>query len=153
MEAAALAVSAVALVVAAVAYWRQVTWARVAADAQERLAQLEGERRDDELRQREQARMHARFEREGNRLYFIVENHSEQATAHDVNATLAAAAGLLGVVPRLLEMPFPTTIGPKSEIRVPAERRAGTVSNCNVTVTWWDDVGNQRQQTYNVATK
>jgi hypothetical protein len=147
VDAAALAVSLAALVVSALA----IRWAREGARAQHRLAEIEHERRQDELRHRNQANLHARFERTGKSMRFIVENLGD-ATARDVTPTIAPAPGLQGEAPRLNEVPFPATIDPGGQISALSIPFAGMAFACHVTLTWLDDAGNHRERTLHVST-
>jgi hypothetical protein len=149
MALAALVVSIVALLVSALAYWRQVKWARIAGRAQVRIAAIEGERHTTALLERMRAALSVEFEPVGTDRHKLVVRNDGPATAHGVTIDLAPRATphgrrwppRSGVAPALLNSPFPATISPRAEATVLLNENLATVTQLTGTLKWADGEG------------
>jgi hypothetical protein len=146
---AALVVSILALLVAALAYWRQVKWARIAGRAQVRIAAIEGERPTTALLERMRAALSVEFEPVGTGGHMLVVRNEGPATAHGVTIDLAPRAAprgrrwplRAGVAPELLNSPFPATIYPRAKATAPLNETLATVTQLSGTLKWTDGEG------------
>ena len=139
---AALVLSILALLVSALAYWRQVKWARIAGRAQVRIAASEGERPTTALLERRRAALSVEFEPVGTGGHMLVVRTEGPATAHGVTIDLAPRAAPLGrrwplrsgVAPELLNSPFPATICPRAKASVLLNENLATVTQLRGTL-------------------
>jgi hypothetical protein len=141
----AVVVAAVALVVSGVIAWRQVVWGRRAANAQERLTLIEAGRDETAATDRTRAQVTVRYVKERdnkNRVhtYLVVENYGD-APARDVILELVSRDDSTGSLPRLALVPFPATIGARSDIRLIASSAMGTAAYCDAVLRWHDGAG------------
>jgi hypothetical protein len=146
---AALVVSSLALLVSALAYWRQVKWARIAGRAQVRIAAIEGERPSTALLERMRAALSVEFQPVGTGGHMLVIRNEGPATAHGVTIDLAPRAAPIGrrwplrsgVAPELLNSPFPTTICPRARATALLNETLATVTQLTATLKWTDGEG------------
>jgi hypothetical protein len=146
---AALVVSILALLVSALAYWRQVKWARIAGRAHVRIAAIEGERPTTALLERMRAALSVEFEPVGTGGHMLVVRNEGPATAHGVTIDLAPRAAprgrrwplRSGVAPELLNSPFPATICPRAKATVLLNENLATVTQLTGTLKWTDGEG------------
>jgi hypothetical protein len=146
---AALVVSMLALLVSALAYWRQVKWARIAGRAQVRIAAIEGERPTTALLERMRAALSVEFEPVGTGGHMLIVRNEGPATAHGVAIDLAPRAAPLrrgwplrsGVAPELLNSPFPATICPRAKATALLNENLATVTQLTATLKWTDGEG------------
>jgi hypothetical protein len=146
---AALVVSILALLVSALAYWRQVKWARIAGRAQVRIAAIEGERPTTALLERMRAALSVEFQPVGTGGHMLVVRNEGPATAHGVTIDLAPRAAPIGrrwplrsgVAPELLNSPFPTTICPRARATALLNETLATVTQLTATLKWTDGEG------------
>jgi hypothetical protein len=149
----ALVVSILALLVSALAYWRQVRWARIAGSAHVRIAAIEGERDTTALLERMRAVLSVTFEPVGTRNRMLVVRNEGPATAHGVTIDLAPRAAppgrrwplRTGVAPELLNSPFPATICPRAQAAALVNENLATVKQLTGTLKWMDGEGSHEE--------
>jgi len=149
----ALVVSILALLVSALAYWRQVRWARIAGRAHVRIAAIEGERDTTALLERMRAALSVGFEPVGTDSRMLVVRNDGPATAHGVTIELAPRAAppgrrwpmRSGVAPEMLDSPFPATIFPRSEATALLNESLATVTQLRGTLKWMDGEGSHEE--------
>lgn len=148
----ALVVSILALLVSALAYWRQVRWARIAGSAHVRIAAMEGERDTTALLERMRAVLSVTFEPVGTRNRMMVVRNEGPATAHGVTIDLAPRAAppgrrslRTGVAPKLLNSPFPATICPRAQAAALLNENLATVRQLTGTLKWMDGEGSHEE--------
>jgi hypothetical protein len=143
MAGAALAVSIFALLVsalAALAYWRQVKWAKVAASAQAQLAAIEEARHTTDVVERERATLSVHFEPVGTNSHMLVVRNEGPATASHV--TIDLAPRIEGdVAPEMRDSSFPATIAPDAEATAFLSESLTTTTQLIGTIKWTDDEG------------
>ena len=153
MALAALVVSILALLVSALAYWRQVRWSRVAGRAHVRIAAIEGERDTTALLERMRAALSVTFEPAGTGRRMLVVRNEGPATAHGVTIDLAPRAAppgrrwplRSGVAPELLDSPFPATISPRAKATALLNETLATVTQLTGTLKWMDGEGSHEE--------
>jgi hypothetical protein len=148
---AALVVSILALLVSALAYWRQVKWARIAGRAQVRIAAIEGQRDTTALLERMRAELSVEVEPVGMNSHRLVVRNEGPATAHGVTISLAPRAAhrvtisrarrATGVAPELINSPFPATISPRAGATALLSENLATVTQLTGTLKWADGEG------------
>jgi hypothetical protein len=143
MAGAALVVSIVALVVSGLAYWRQVKWARVAAEAQARLAEIEAERHTVDLTEQQRARLSVVFEPVGTDSHMLVIRNNGPATARDVTIDLESRAP--GDAPGFRDSPFPATIPAGADAAAHLDESLATATLLTGTLQWTDDTGDNEE--------
>jgi hypothetical protein len=131
---AAFVVSLVAVAVSTGA----VVWTKVAADAQRRLTEIEGARYGVEVTDRGRALLTARLVSDDGGTHLDVENYG-MAPARDVTLELVARDSR--EAPRLMDVPFPATIGARTEVCLRAETSMNTAPYSDPVLRWRDAAG------------
>jgi hypothetical protein len=151
---AALVVSILAMLVSALAYWRQVKWSKIAGSAQVRIAAIEGERPTTALLERMHAALHVEFVPVDTGSHMLVVRNEGPATAHGVTIDLAPRGAppgrrwplRSGVAPELLNSPFPATICPRAKATALLNETLATVTQLTGTLKWTDGEGAHQEQ-------
>ena len=132
---AALGISLVALVASIGA----VIYTRMAGLAQRELTRIERDRRADEVRQKSEAQLIARFENTGEDRQFVIENIG-MARAEHLTVTVSAADDEKRVEPRIIGE-FPPSLGAGGRFTLPAVASWQGARRCDVTFSWSDGTG------------
>jgi hypothetical protein len=151
---AALVVSILALLGSALAYWRQVKWAKIAGSAHVRIAAIEWERPTTALLERMCAALSVEFEAVGTGGHMLVVRNEGPATAHGVTIELTPRAAPIGrrwplrsgVAPGLVDSPFPATICPRAKATALLNQTLATVTQLTGTLKWTDGEGAHQEQ-------
>ena len=144
MAPAALAVSIFALLVSGLAYWRQVKWAKVASNAQAKIAAIEEARHTTDLLERERATLSVHFEPVGTNSHMVVVRNEGPAIAYHV--TIDLAARVEGeVAPETRDSSFPATIAPDAEATAFLSESLATTTRLTGTIKWTDDAGGHEE--------
>jgi hypothetical protein len=94
------------------------------------------------------------FEPVGTRNHMLVVRNEGPATAHGVTIDLAPTVAppgrrwplRSGVVPELLDSPFPTTISPRAAATALLNESLATVTRLTCTLKWMDGEGSHEEQ-------